>query len=615
MFQNQVFSQVSAEFVTPLFPKDGEKVTIRIAFSQELAPEEVFLVTNKNGVNCRICMSAEADGTYSATVEAQYRPAYLRYYFIFRIRGRYYYYSKRKSDVFAPPAKDQFILRSGLDVPLWIAGSTCYQIFPDRFCNGDPSLDIKDGAYEYDGGVVNTHTFDEKPQPFEKSRCLDFFNGDLKGVEEKIPYLKSMGFNLIYLNPVNASLTVHRYDSTDYFQVDAKLGGDQALESLIRRCHENGIRVIVDISINHTGSAHKWFLKAQEDPSAEEASYYYRNPDGSFMYWAGVKTLPQLNYNSQKLRDIVYRSEASAMQKYLKAPFFQDGWRLDVAPELGRCGSDELTYEVWREVRSSLKKVNPQIYLVGEDWNDASEYLEGDMWDATMDYYGSGRLLRSWMGERDRFLTGGWGHSPQCDNAMNAYDLERAFSETMNAQIDQMKFMRMNLIDSHDTPRLHNNGEIYDQDIYEGVVMALYLLPGMPNIYYGDEIGLDGKMGSVEDSRYPMCWDEGKWNQQTREVHKVMGMLRTYDKELAFASTYYEALSPFCLIIIRKTSEASYMLILNKSARHSDYVITNPVLAEYTYAEDLFQRSQIEMDGAKIVVSVPPRISTVIKLS
>ena len=616
MFHDQIFSQVSSEFVTPIFPKEGEEITISIAFAKELKVDECYLVTNKNGVNNRIVMQKQKKGnTYVATTEAEYLPATLRYYFVFLINKRYYYFSKRKCDVFAPPAKDQFVIKSNLDMPSWIASSTCYQIFPDRFYNGDKSNDVKAGAYSFDGGTVSTPAFTDAPKEFPLSRCLDFYNGDLKGVEEKIAHLKRLGITLVYLNPINSSLTVHRYDSTDYFHVDEKLGGDKALEELIRALHKNGIRVLVDISINHTGSQNPWFLKAKADKESVEASFYVKNSDSSFCYWNGVETLPQLNWRSEELRDRVYRSKDSAMQKYLKEPYGQDGWRLDVAPELGRAGKDRLTYEVWRDVRKSLKAVNKDIYLVGEDWNDASEYLEGDMWDATMNYYGSGRLLRSWMGERDRFLTSSWGHAPEADNEMNAYDAERAFNETASATIDQALYMRMNLIDSHDTPRLHNHKAIYDQDIYEGVIMALYLLPGMPNIYYGDEIELDGTLGSVEGSRYPMCWDEEKWNKRTLSIYEKLGALRKEDPSLAFASSYYQALSPFCLLIIRKCKEHAYLLVLNKSKRDSTYIISTPVLSEYKKVEDLFNRSISEKDGSSLIVSLVKRRSTILLLS
>ena len=586
MFENKVFSQVSSEFVDPLFPDQGQKVALSIRFTRDMAVEECMCVTNRDGLAWRWQPCHVSDGLWSFRVDGAWNPEVLRYYFVFKADGRYFYYAKGGVTMYPPQAKNHFVIHPSYDSPRWIASSYCYQIFPDRFCNGDGSNDVHDGDYTYFGDSVSAHSFDEIPRPYEEARCLDFFNGDLKGIENRLDYLSELGVTCLYINPICVSHTVHRFDAVDYFHVDPKLGGDEALASLIARCHEKGIRVVVDISINHTSPENGWFRKAMADPDSVEAGFYYIEEDGSYAKWAGVDTMPQLNFNSQELRDRLYRSPDSAMQKFLRPPFDQDGWRLDVAPELGRHGSDQLCKEVWREVHAFLKGVKKDIYLVGEDWNDASEYLEGDMWDATMNYYGSGRPLRSWLGERDRYLTGGWGHSPQVDNEYDAYTLADALQSSMDAAGDLSRYFRMNLFDSHDTPRLHNHSAIYDQGRYEGVVMALCLLPGMPNIYYGDEIGLDGRMGSVEASRYPMQWDESKWNHQTLAVHRLMGQLRR-DSDLAFASTYFLPLDEDALLIVRKTRDKAWLLVLNKSAKR-DIDISCALLEDFTVRECLY---------------------------
>ena len=286
------------------------------------------------------------------------------------------------------------------------------------------------------------------------------------------------------------------------------------------------------------------------------------------------------------------------MKKFLRPPYSIDGWRLDVAPELGRTEIDQLCKEVWREVRASLREVKDDLYLVGEDWNDATEYLEGDMWDATMNYFGSGRLLRSWMGEKDRFQCQGWGHSPELEKySMDAYTLAEALKDTENASQDLARFFRMNLFDSHDTPRLHNNLSIYNEDIYNGVVMALYMLPGMPNIYYGDEIGIDGKLGSVEASRYPMQWNEEKWNKNVLNVHKLMGKLRKDNEDLAFASAYYIPLNKDTLAIIRKGKEKGYLLLMNKNNKNSNVKLDIASLKSYSKLVDIENNQSIDINS------------------
>ncbi|MGN0907368.1 MAG: glycoside hydrolase family 13 protein [Bullifex sp.] len=612
MSSDLVFSQVSSEYVSPLFPKEGESVELRLFSTQELKTVSVF--TNRMGLEWRY--DAVKDGAYyRAGVIAPHSPEVLRWYFAFELDDRFYYYSKRGVTVFPPAAKDHFTLNPTNTSPHYIASSTCYQIFPDRFMDGDHSTDVRDGEYTFNGGTVSSHTFDEIPEDYSKARCVDFFNGDLAGIEEKLPYLRELGITVLYINPIMRSRTVHRFDCIDYFNVDEKLGGNEALISLTRKAHEMGIKIIIDISINHTGSDHEWFRKASSDPSSKEAAYYYRNEDGSFLFWQGVDTLPQLNYNCQELRDIVYRKEGAAMRKFLLPPYSIDGWRLDVAPELGRTETDQLCKEVWREVRSSLRSVKPDLYLVGEDWNDASEYVSGDMWDGTMNYYCSSRPLRSWMGERDRFLSSGWGHSPEKEkHPYDAYELASALTDSMNALPDQSRFFQMNLLDSHDTPRLHNNTEVYDEDIYKGVVMALYLLPGMPSIYYGDEISIGGKMGSVEASRYPMVWDEKKWNTGMLEVHRILGKLRFNNDDLAFASFWCLPISSKTLVIMRKGNKKCYLLFMNRAEDEQVHSFTHEMLNGYKSAEDIFTCESTAVSGNTVSVRLGAGKSTVLVL-
>ena len=167
MFENKVFSQVSSEFVSPLFPSQGEPVDLGIGFSRDLAVQECLCVTNRNGVQWRYQPSSSVDGMYTFHVEGAWAPEVLRYYFVFRIDGRYFYFAKGGVTAFPPQAKNHFVIHPSYDSPRWIASSYCYQIFPDRFCNGDESNDVHDGDYTYFGDRVTAHTFDEIPGPYE----------------------------------------------------------------------------------------------------------------------------------------------------------------------------------------------------------------------------------------------------------------------------------------------------------------------------------------------------------------------------------------------------------------------------------------------------------------
>jgi len=503
----------------------------------------------------------------------------LFWYFVLFSSDRSYYYSRKGITASPPSLYDSFYLMPDIVPVSWVGSSTCYQIFPDRFKEGDSAIGATDGQYSFDGGTVQTREFSEKPLPFEEGRCLDFFNGDLKGIEASISHFKALGVNVLYLNPIGVSRTTHRYDCCDFFHVDEKLGGDEAFLSLTKKLHEEGIRIVVDISLNHTGTEHPWLKRAQEDRESEEASFYYFNDDGTVACWEDVPTLPQLNYTSKKLRELLYKGEDSVLTKFLKEPYLQDGWRLDVAPVLGRRGEDQLCEEVWREVRDAVKAENDQAYLVGEDWVDASPFLQGDMWDGTMNYFGSSRPLRSWMGETDRFISEGWGHNPQPTRAYTGVELAQALESQLASLPSQMHPMQMNLLDSHDTTRLHATPNQFDFAIYSGCVMLMYLLPGMPNLYYGDEIGLDGPYGSVEDSRYPMQWDNATWDMRFYELYASLGDLRKrYEKMLQASSHTILACDEHSLVFARYDRETAVLCVLNKNEESSTLRIPNTML-------------------------------------
>ncbi len=610
-----VYSSFSPDFVSPLFPSPGEEIKLSVAFS--FAPESVILkYDSQTGLVFNKGMAS--DGTfndmkkYSATVPVTTDGTLFRYYFAFFIDGASYYYSRLGITRYTPSLSDRFSLIVEDRVPEWVAESTCYQVFPDRFNNADPSLGARKGEYEFDGGAVTTPAWTDEPKDWNESRCCDFYNGDLKGIEEKVSYFRSLGVNALYINPVFSSQSVHRYDTIDFFAVDPKLGGDEALISLVRTMHENGIRVILDISINHTGLAAVWLKKALENPQSEERGFYYFKPDGTFSCWQDVKTLPQLNYSDSELRKIMYEGASSVMKKYLTEPFNIDGWRLDVAPEVGRRGSDQLTYSIWRGVNSSLRAVKDNLYIVGEDWDDSALYLEGDMWNGTMNYYGAGRPLRSWMGERDRFLLSGYGHSPESDLPWNGYELAGALRSAILSVPLQTPYMQMNLFDSHDTPRLHNNSKVFDRDIYKGVIMALYFLPGMPSTYYGDEVLLNGKIDSNEGARYPMEWREDHIDYDMLSFFRKMGELRNSDRDLFYAATEISAIDEGATMIARIRDKKAYVAVINKGEKRK--VTIGLSLLPKRKVSLLYGDGEVRIEGSSLSFSLDEKKSLLILL-
>ena len=615
MYDIKAFSSFSEPFASPLFPKKGELVTLSIVFSEK--PDSVILRADGNTglvYSYQMREKGRLNGAYlySAEAEIPLSDEIFRYFFVFSYHGTYLYYAKNGIQRNCPKRADRFSVIPSLDAPDWVAGSTCYQIFPDRFAKGDMSVGAKEGEYEFDGGMVTTPDVKSEPKPFEQSRCLDFYNGDLRGIEDKADYLLALGVNAIYLNPINNARTVHRYDAIDFFNVDPHLGGNEAFSSLIRTMHEKGIRVILDISINHTGSDCPWIRKAIEDPDSDEAGFYYLE-NGRPRFWQGVETLLQLNYRSNRLRDIIYRNPDSAMQKFIRPPFGIDGWRLDVAPEVGRAGADQLCRDVWKEVRKSLKGIKHDLYLVGEDWDDSTEYMQGDMWDATMNYYGVSRILRSWMGECDRFLSSGWGHDPGRTQPFTGDEMEKALSDAVCSVPDQAAYFQMNLIDSHDTPRLHCNQRVMNREIYKGAVMCMYLLPGMPSVYYGDEVQIKGRMGSVEGARYPMDWTEESWDRDMLAFYSKLGDVRKLPF-LPYSAFSVEAIDSEAFAIKRIGSGYALIAFINRCPR-SRTVSADLFAMPSNVARGIFSSHNAGIEGRTISVKLEAYESALFLLS
>jgi alpha-glucosidase len=456
--------------------------------------------------------------------------------------------------------------------------------------------------------------FEDIPLQFEEGKCLDFFGGDFKGIIDSIDHFKKLNINTLYLNPIGVSCTTHRYDCCDFFTIDSKLGGDEMFIKMVNALHKNDIRIIVDISINHTGTMHPWFIKANADPTCPEANYYYIDENGKIAFWEEVPTLPQLNYSHEVLRDIMYKSTSSVMKKYLKEPYSQDGWRLDVADVVGRRGKDQFTHEVWREVRKSVKEENSEAYIVGECWIDSNPYLKGDEWDGTMNYIGCGRPIRKWMGEADVFLLSGWGQNPSRDIQFTGNEMKEAIKCQLDNTRGQLRFFQMNLIDSHDTPRLHTNGDIMNPLIYNGVISLMYLLPGMPSTYYGDEVGLGGTIKTFEDWRYPMQWDEEKWDMNFYNLYHSLGKLRKdYSRFLSFASYAFFESDKSMMSFVRYDEDEAIILVLNKGNRRE--IVINKRFIDGTKVEIILGCGNAKLLDNKIVCSLEDKESLILHIN
>lgn len=532
-----VYSDGSAQFVQPAFPKKGETVKVALRLFADVPILEVFLRTRINGGEERISMTRqeEKDGLVYYRTQVVCKENTMHYQFYLVTEDMVYYYNQAGISDCMPDESYDFRIVYDYRQPSWVKNAVFYQIFPERFCNGDPSISVKDGEYQFDGhDTIQVKDWNAVPEEFERTNCLDFYGGDLIGIREKIPYLKELGVTALYLNPIFYAATIHKYDCLDYFKVDPHFGGDQALIDLVEELHKNDMRIILDVSINHTGSAHKWFNKegiffdksigAYNNPDALERNYYFFGENNSYKAWWNVDTLPTLNYTSQELREILYRGEDSLVKHWLKSPFNIDGWRFDVADVMARNEEHQLHHEVWPELAESIKSTKSDAYIVAEEWGDCPEFLQGNEWDTPMNYYGCARPVREYVGEHDLFLVREESVRKTRPN-QSAKALGRRIRQHFGKIPFQLQQVQFNLLDSHDVSRLHNNPNISWEAVKVAITL-LFTLPGAPSIYYGDEAGIDGRVDTNEGFRYPMPWNKAYKEDAPYKTYQTLARMK-----------------------------------------------------------------------------------------
>ena len=574
-----VYSDGSKFFVSNPLPKKGEEVTIKIQFLQNSPVKKVFLCGKKNGVGYPNPMkkSEEKYGLIYYEANTKVFEDEFKYYFILATEDRLYYYDQEGIKNYYPDESRLFRLITDYTQPSWIKNAVFYQIFPERFCNGNPDISVKDGEYTFDGyPTKQIKDWNAIPEPYEKSMCLDFYGGDLIGIKNKIPYLKKLGITALYLNPIFYGATVHKYDCLDYFTVDPHFGGDKALEDLSRELHKNGMKFIIDVSINHTGIANKWFNRdgaffdksygAYNNPDSPEREYYFFNKDNTYKCWFDVKTLPTLNYSSDKLKKVLFLDKDSLVKKWLSEPYNADGWRFDVADTMARNDLLQLHHQVWPQIRNSIKETNPDSYILAEDWTDCTEFLNGNEWDSPMNYYSSCRPIRAFYGQVDFFNA----NSPDLKEIR--YKLSaKDFASWIEKYYTRLPYVirqnLFNLLDSHDISRFHNDIKMKKEWV-KGAVIMIFTLPGCTNVYYGDEADIDGLVGSNEGCRYPMPWNKNIEETDSYKLYSTLAHLKQNEEAFSDGGFKFVWKKNGVIAFARFTDEKLYLTVCSNSDKN-----------------------------------------------
>ncbi len=462
------------------------------------------------------------------------------------------------------PDADDFVLSLHRGGPDWHLGSVVYEIFPDRFASS--GLDVEPPAWAI------RRDWDDLPIGRGPETPFEWFGGDLRGVEQHLDHIDRLGANVIYLTPIFPAGSTHRYDSTTFDRIDPLLGGDEALASLVRAAHARGIRIVSDLTTNHTGDNHEWFVGGERD-------LYLFHANGDYESWWGVKALPKLNWRSDELR----RRLQAVTRRWLEPPYSLDGWRVDVANMSGRTGWTDLNADVAPTLREVLRE---DSLLVAEHFHDYRPDAAG--WHGFMNYAGFSKPVWTWLRRDSGFANLGLpGPMPLLGGGAVTAAM-RAFRAGVPWQLGLHSWA---ILDSHDSPRFRTlSGSRERQLVGVGLQMTT---PGVPMVFAGDELGLEGEWG--EDARRTMPWGRpDTWDSALQEEYRRLIALRRSHPALARGGLRYAYVDDDVIAYVRETPEEG-LLCLASRAPHA------PVRLPFASLETLYGDDP-ELDGATAVL-------------
>lgn len=453
-----------------------------------------------------------------------------------------------------------------LKPPAWVKDAVFYQIFPERFANGDASLD-----------PVGVEPWGGKPTP------SNFFGGDLLGVHQHLDHLTELGINALYFTPVFEATTNHKYDTRDYMKVDPQFGTNETLKALIEACHLHGIRVLLDAVFNHCGRTFPPFVDVIEKGADSPYADWFHvkewplrvDDDGIPTYetFAFEPIMPKLNTENEEVK--AYLLEVA---EFWVKEIGIDGWRLDVA--------NEVDHHFWRQFHDKVKLINPDAYILGEIWHDSMMWLQGDQFDAVMNYPFTTAVLD--------FVTTG---------KLDAYGFANAIGAQLASYPQQANEAAFNLLDSHDTPRLLTQcGE--DKRRMKLAALLQFTFPGTPCIYYGDEVGLSG--GVDPDCRRCMEWDASLQDRDLFEFYRRLIALRRSSEALRTGALRFLHAKPgdARLVFERVNEDGEHLLIFVNAGRRSAQLSVK-ASGERRWRDALAGDAVAEPAGGKLRLQLP----------
>lgn len=455
-----------------------------------------------------------------------------------------------------PDAFD-FKLSSHDPAPDWSRDGVVYQVFPDRFARSRAADERETPTWATPAGWDDTVVFEGS----DPRTPLQFFGGDLDGITDHLDHVAEVGADIVYTTPVFPGESNHRYNASTFESVDPLLGGDEAYVRLSDAVHERGWRILGDLTTNHTGDTHEWFTSAAGNEQDPHRSWYCFEPDGSYATWMGHHTLPKLNHGDPALRAAFTEGPDSVVGRWLLPPYDLDGWRIDVANMTGRLREVDLNHEVARAVRRTATAIRDDALVLGEHNHDGSEDVPGDGWHGTMNYSGFSWPVWEWLRADD--------------TAARSFGTPVPVPTRTGAQV--VASMRMwlarygwrtfssswNILGSHDSARIRT---VTGSAARHQVAATLqFTLPGVPMVFAGDEIGLEGVLG--EDSRRTMPWHRPEsWDRDTLAVYSALSRLRREHVALRRGGLRWVHVEDDVLAFVREHPDGDVLVVVRRSA-------------------------------------------------
>ena len=541
-------------YISNSAPVIGEKITLKVGVPNTYLFEKAMVRIYQDG-EPRIfeLKLGKVESWYQVSIEIVNLQSLYRFAFIGQ--GKYEWLNARGLFDHDVHSNNDFQIVAIPGNPEWIKSSVFYQIFPDRFARSGKVNITPEWAYPREWNLL--------PRGRGKFTGQELYGGDLYGVQEHLDHITDLGANGIYFTPIFPSRSNHRYDATSFDYVDPILGGDKAFQSLIKAAKKKKVRILGDLTSNHCGAGHTWLAKAKKDKKSKERSFFYWDKSIKWGYvgWFGLESLPKLNYGSKSLRKVVYEGKNSIVKKWISPKFGIAGWRIDVGNMTGVQGVENHHVEVMQGIRKAMQEVNPDTWLVAENGDFIASDLNGLGWQGAMNYQGFMRPFWNWI-NRNPEITGGFQGLPFAMPKISGQQLVESIQE-FNASIPWRSLTAsMMLLDSHDTARFRTV-VLGDVKAHASAMTMMLTYPGVPSIFAGDEIGLEGSWG--EDARRTINWDDrSEWdNKFLAEVKTLVALRRSQDALINGGLRWVTAEDDY-LVYLRESKKQSILVLVSR---------------------------------------------------